>query len=439
MTNLIYESQVEMLAKEETNRLEQFRAAWEAYYGNLPKPLKVKPGNVDDNIRLNFIKLIVNKGVSFLFGKEVGFELAEGGEISAETWLKDCWQKNRKMTLLQKAALNGGVCGHCFVKIQVDAKSSYPRLIVVDPETITVTMAADDLENVQSYKIQYPSKDPKSGKPIAIRQIIEKENTYWHIKDQVGSVENLGHWVTTSEQNWSYSFPPIVECQNLPAPNEFWGMSDIEPDILEINKAINFSVSNTGRILKYHAHPKTWGKGFSADQLKIAVDETIIIPSETGELHNLEMQTELSSSIEFYNRLKEALHETSQTPEVAMGKLESIGGLSGLALKILYGPLLEKTETKRLLYGDMLIELNRRLLEIGGHGADNITKLHWQDILPKDEKQERETALVDKQLGVSDDTLLTQLGYDPETEKEKKQKDSATLASSLLGAFDKGE
>jgi len=117
--------------------------------------------------------------------------------------------------------------------------------------------------------------------------------------------------------------------------------------------------------LKYHGHPKTWGKGFEAAELRIAVDETVVLPSPDAELHNLEMLNDLSSAIDFYKRLKEALHETSQIPEVALGKLESTNGLSGLALQILYQPLIEKTETKRQLYGEMLVDLNRRMLEVG--------------------------------------------------------------------------
>lgn len=438
MNNAIYESMVDILANEETNRLEQFRRAWKAYGGDLPKPLAVKPGKQDDNIRLNFARLIVDKGVSFLFGKELEFELEEGKETPAETWLKGCWSENRKMSLLQKVALNGGVCGHCFIKIQYMPGMKYPRLINLDPETVTVTLAADDLDHVIDYKIQYPSKDPQTGKPISIRQVIKQDGQFWHITDQVGNTENLS-WITTNEQRWTYPWAPIVQCQNLPSPNEFWGVSDIEPDILEINKAINFTVSNFGRILRYHAHPKTWGSGFDAKQLQIAVDETIVLPAAEAQLHNLEMATDLSSSIEFYKRLKEALHETSRIPEVATGKLESTNGISGLALQIMYQPLIEKTETKRLLYGDMLIKLNRRLLELGGFGSYNYIELHWQEMLPEDAKQERETALIDRQLGVSDDTLLTKLGYNPDLEQKKKQANTEQLASELLGAFDSGK
>lgn len=440
LNNSIYQSLVDVLAKVEINRVEQFQKAWKAYYGQLPKPLMVKPGKPDDNIRLNFARLIVDKGVSFLFGKEVDFELdkVENEENPAERWLNDCWYFNRKMSLLQKVATNGGVCGHCFIKIQWKPGMSFPRLINLDPETVTVSLAADDLDNVVSYKIQYPSIDPKTGKPVSIRQIIEPDGLTWHITDQVGDVERLT-WRTTNDQLWPYTWPPVVFCQNMPVPNEFWGASDIEPDILEINKAINFTMTNIGRINKYHAHPKTWGSGFNADEFKVAVDETIVLPSPEAQLHNLEMQTDLGSSLEFYKRLKEALHEMSRIPEVALGKLESINGLSGLALQILYGPLLEKTETKRLLYGDMLIELNRRLLEIGGFGADNFTEIHWQEMLPSDPKMIREMALLDQQLGVSDDTLLIKLGYNPDLEREKKKLNTEQMASTLLENFDDGK
>ena len=438
MTNMIFEALVDLVAKDETNRLEQFRKAWDAYYGNLPKPLKVKPGFVDDNIRLNFAKLIVDKGVSFLFGKEVFFELDEVSETAAENWLTGCWQQNRKMTLLQKAALNGGVCGQCFLKVLWSPEMEYPRIIVLDPETVMVTLAADDIDQVLEFKIQFPSRDPQTKKPVIIRQVIEKQGLIWKIKDQVGSADG-SHWTTTREQNWGFAWAPVFFCQNLPAPNEFWGLSDIEPDILEINNAINFSVSNTGRILKFHAHPKTWGKGFSSNELKIAIDETIILPSTEATLHNLEMQTDLSSSIEFYKRLKEAIHEISRMPEIATGKLESLNGLSGLALQIMYQPLIEKTEMKRLLYGDMLIEINRRLLEIGGFGNGNKTKLLWEEMLPNDPKQMREVALMDRQLGVSDDSLLTQLGYDPELESKKREMNTSELGGKLLESFDDGE
>jgi len=151
------------------------------------------------------------------------------------------------------------------------------------------------------------------------------------------------------------------------------------------------------------------------------------------------MQSDLASSIELYKRLREALHEISRIPEVATGKLETTGQLSGSALQILYQPLLEKTETKRRTYGDMLVELNRRLLAMGGFGDEVFTTIHWPELLPFDPMQERQAALIDQQLGVSNDTLLQRLGYDPDLERQKREVSGDQLGDQLLTAFDRGE
>jgi hypothetical protein len=114
------------------------------------------------------------------------------------------------------------------------------------------------------------------------------------------------------------------------------------------------------------------------------------------------MVENISSHLDLDRRLDEALHELSRTPAVSTGKLESIGQISGLALQILYGPLVEKTETKRSTYGDLLTELNRRLLVVGGFEAEAKTpvNIQWPEILPSDPKTEVDTLIGKSQLGL---------------------------------------
>lgn len=436
LSNPIYTSLLTILGQDEQSRVEVMRRRWEAYYGKIPPALRVRPGQINDNVRINYARIIVDKGVSFLFGKEIAFEIDEIQETQAETWLDSVWRRSKKMSLLQNAALVGGVTGHVFIKIV--PRDPFPRLVVLDPETVTVTLAPDDAQQILGYQISFTRVDPKTGKPIGVRQVIERDGPFWHITDQVGDLERL-NWVTAGEMVWPYAFSPIVDCQNLPAPGEFWGQSDLEDDVIEVIRAINFIASNTARIIRFHAHPKTWGRGFVAKDLKMGVDDTIILPSERAELHNLEMQSDLASSLRYLDVLRQALHEISRVPEVSTGNLDRVGALSGVALQILYQPLVEKTSTKRLLYGDMLIELNRRLLAMGGFGEDLHTTIHWQEVLPSDPMQERQVALIDMQIGVSKDTLLQRLGYDPDIEAQKKQVESADLGEQILTAFDRGQ
>lgn len=435
--NAISDMLLQQIEADDRARQAQIRTAWRAYWGRLPKALTVKPGQPDDNIYTNFCRVIVDKGVSFLFGQNIEFEADEIRETPAEFWLDSVWQANRKMTLLQKLALNGGVAGHAFIKV-IERAGSLPRLIVLDPETVNVRYAVDDFEDISAYIIRYPARDPKTDQPVLIRETIERDGLRWMITDERGDARSL-NWQTVGETIWPYPFAPVLDCQNLPVPNEYWGASDLEEDILQLQAAINFILSNLARIIRYHAHPKTWGRGFNAKDLRIGIDETLIFPSENAELHNLEMQSDLASSIELYKRLREALHEVSRIPEVATGKVDNVGLLSGVALQILYQPLLEKTETKRRTYGDLLVELNRRLMVIGGHGDEIITTIHWPELLPEDPLQERQAALIDQQLGVSNDTILQRLGYDPDLEREKMRAEGEQAGEQLLSAFDKGK
>ena len=118
----------------------------------------------------------------------------------------------------------------------------------------------------------------------------------------------------------------------------------------------------------------------------------------------------------------------------ATGKLDTTGPLSGVAMQVLYQPLVEITDAKREEYGEMFLELNRRLLILANMTPSPGT-LIWPDVIPKDAKAERETALLDKELGVSEDTILQQLGYDPDAERAKSEVDASSAADTLLTAM----
>jgi hypothetical protein len=116
-------------------------------------------------------------------------------------------------------------------------------------------------------------------------------------------------------------------------------MSDLEE--ADINDAINFTASNIQRILKFHSHPKTIGTGFSAEQLQnTAVDEMWAIPDPAAKVFNLEMQSDLASAFNYLNLLKGAYAKVTGVPDLDPAVV-NVGALSGFALRILYGDLLE--------------------------------------------------------------------------------------------------
>jgi len=432
--------------EEDMKRLAEIGAAWDAYNGVKQETLKPSKAETSvssvDNVVLNFSQFVVDTSTWFLFGEDFRFDLdtntKPGERTPDETWLDDVWAFNRKMAFLQKLSINGAVTGHVFVKVKLPERGDiYPRLINLSPEYCHVACEPDDIDQVRKYIVQYPAIDPENGARLVLRQVVERNNAgRWQVRDQES--RNDGPFVTLASALWPYDWCPIVDSQNLPQPNEYYGRSDIQEHVVNLQRSMNFVMSNLQRIIRFHGHPKTWGQGFAAKDLRAGVDDTVVLPKDAS-LQNLEMLSDLSSSLELYSRLKESLHQITQTPEVAAGKMESAGNLSGLALKILYGPLISKTAVKRTLYGPLIQELHRRFLDIGGRKTDQKTTIHWPDALPGDPLVERQVAIIDKQLGVSTDTILQRLGEDPDKEREKRENDMVDMADTMLQAFDKGE
>ena len=95
----------------------------------------------------------------------------------------------------------------------------------------------------------------------------------------------------------------------------------------------------------------------------------------------------------------------------------------------------------RSLYGDLLEEICKRVLDLGGYGYENDVDVTWPETTPQDAKAEAETLAIHKTLGVSTDTILDKLGYDATAEAGNKQSEvnvEAEVGDRLLSAFERG-
>lgn len=419
---ILADQQAADLAAQEQERLAAYKAAWQAYHGTMPKPLKVRPGNADDNVIVSKARVIVDTAVTYLFGFGVEWQLGETDtDTAAEEWLDTCWTVNRKQTTLLRLAMNGAVCGHVFVKIVPNAPSTapYPRLVVLDPAMVRVTWQPDDIEVVDAYTVSWMGVT--NGRPTLFRQRIERQGAQWVVIDEHARPgELVPRWIEDGRETWPHDWPPLLDCQNLPMPNEYYGEPDITPDVVQLNYARNFTLSNWQRIIKWFAHPRTWAKGVGGTTLDVGPEQTIVFNSPDASLNMLQIASDLAGTGDFDRRIDEAMHEITATPAIATGKLETVGNLSGTALQVLYGPLLSKTRKKRAVYEDFIIELCRRLLDLGGYGADNRVQVTWPELVPSDPLQEAQTMQIHAALGVvSKETMAEKLGYDWDIEEER--------------------
>ena len=447
---------------EDQERKRRMTEAWKAYRGEFQRPLKVKANQTDDNVISNRCAPIVDKGVSFLFGQVLKIEAtneATNGDKSAskptpiQDFLDGLWgDDDDRMTLLSNLAINGGVCGQVFVRlIPAQGQMKYPRVVVLNPQLIRIVTHPDDLGLVIAYIIEYPGEADFQKRQIIAR--IDPDNLASiageYDLDDTWTITNylrrgmIGSWLQVGEPEvWPYPFAPIASCQNMPNPNESWGKPDLTPDIIDQNKVLNFVQSNVSRVLKFHAHPKTVVTGTTATQVQIGIDELIFLPTDNSKITNVEMQSDLHSSLNFAAVLRDDMDEQSRVPAVALGRVEAVpkGNVSGVALQLLFQPLIEKTTQKQRLYGCLIREISRAALVLSETiGLDEYENypigLHFQNLLPVDDLSAAQTAQILKTLGVSDSTILSQLGYNSDDEAEK----SATEDSKKMVLYSRGQ
>lgn len=457
------------IPRADQERKECMKEAWKAYRGEFQAPLKVEANQPNDNVISNRCAPIVDKGTSFLFGQVLKIEASDeaaddeddatqGSANEEDTsspiqdFLDGLWgDDDDRMTLLSNMGINGGVCGEVFVKlIPAQRQMKYPRIVVMDPLLVRIMTAPDDCSLTLAYVIEYPGVadfqkrqviarvDPDGMAGIAGEYDLDDT---WTITNYLRK-GNAGSWYQAGEQEqWPYPFAPIFCCQNLPNPNESWGTPDLTPDLIDQNKVLNFIQSNISRIVKYHGHPLTYATGLAASQISIAVDELICLPSENSKLERLAPMDNFSGLLAFVEDIRSNMDEQSRVPAVALGRESSLpkGNLSGVALQLLFQPLMEKTVQKQRLYGKLIREVSRAALICSGKIAledyeDYPIGIHWPNLLPIDDTAAAQTALLLSQLGVSKATLMQELGYDADTEADKNAaEDARTLTQFSRG------
>lgn len=422
------------LSEEHRRRQELFGLFWDYYRGKHRRPLKVRADQANDNVIVNYARRVVDKSVAFLFGGQAAPSF-EVGDEKAEKYLAAAWggTDERRAMLLQEIGLNGGVCGTAFVRLyEPQQRGDLPRIVALNPSLMDVITNADDIDEVISYRIAW-----RNGQDWKRHRIDSQEDGQWVITEEIS--EKGGNWRPVLETLWPYTWAPVFWCQNRPNPVGVWGVSDLEE--ADINDAINFTASNISRILRYHAHPRTIGTGFTAPELQnTAVDQFWSIPKSEAKVFNLEMQSDLASAYQFWAGLREAFSKITGVPDLDPATV-NVGALSGFALRILYGDLLELTNVKRNTYGEMLAGINAGLLELGGFGEGVAVRNRWGDPLPVDEGARVQGLGLDRQQGLSLETYLEQRGYDPERELARIQQEQAqrtTLGEELLRSFERG-
>jgi hypothetical protein len=408
------------------------------FNGNMPDTLVIK--DVDDNVKINYAEVIVSKGVAFLFGKPVKISIGTDEDKSGEEYLKSVWpDKQRRLDLIE-AATEGAISGDAYLKISIQ-EDGKPRVTVGDPERYTVETDPHDVTRAMKFICQYEIPGERADKPVLYKEETSRNDGVksWRIVES-HSFDKGKTWHVISDNQWNFAFAPIFHAKNLLKSKSFTGRADLRADVLRLISCISRLDSLCNKVVRVHSSPKPYATGLRKQDMELNTEGVMFLPNGINGIEAkvglLEMTGNLSGAREFRKDLREGLAEMTKVPEVATGKVEQTGAIAGVALRILYGPLLDQTELKQLTYGTMIEEIVAALLAIGGKKGE--VSLNWPDPLPANETEAVQVAEGKKRLGVSSDTLISEMGYDAKAEREKSQANVADAGASLLEAFDKG-
>lgn len=430
----------QLAADEVQERRKQIDAAWRYYEGNHKRPLKVKPGQPDDNVILNVCRKAIEQAVALLFGEPPGFEV---GNETLDERLAALWAANDPAILLHNLGLQGGLTGHVFVKLVpslasgLDTAGRQPtrpagvKLVLLNPRLVTVWWKPDDMEKVTAYTVGWEAGD------TSYRQDMVNAGNAWLVRDLVR--ERGRAWELQAETRWGYPWAPVVEWQNMPDPEEYYG----DPDLVrpELNDALNFLASNTMRILKFHAHPKTIGTGMrSSDVQATEVDGFWTVPNPDAQIANLEMESDLGSSLAFLQLLQGWFFSEHRAVDMQSFAAD-LGNITNFGLRTLYKDALDKLASKRALYGKGLADISERMLALTG--AQGRPAINWPDPLPFNDQEEIAGIQTEMALGLlSKQSAAGLRGRDWELEQQRIADETVNeddIGTRLLAAFERGQ
>lgn len=400
-----------------------------------------------------------------------------------QQWIDRCLgSMDDFLTDLEMIVMSGSITGHAYVKINYDETKGAKGLArkpysILDSQHTWVIPDPDDVNIAVVYVVEHETPLRILGamgvaQSIVKRQIICRcarsgaprfgpmdvngtrpdgvgdyaDDDYWTIATYMrlqagtGGAATASRWKQLGEIiTWDFPFPPIVDCMNLPVPNRYYGQPDLVPEIARHNERLNNVETDTATTLEQYSMPLPYATGYNAvEQVRMKPGSIMLLP-QGATAGVMQPRGDIVGNRDFANDLRADMDERSRVPAVALGRQEALpkGNLSGVALELLFQPLVEKITAQRRLYGKLIRDLCLRLLVIADQASldDTEIRLHWDNLLPRDDAATAQMVTALAGAGMSTHAICEILGRDYDEEMDYRMEE----AQDKLNAAAKGQ
>jgi len=400
----------------------------------------------------NDIAWRINAAVDFLFGKPIKFiSMSPDGQKRSEieSILKAVFAANGDIGFFQDMAVLGSVYGFvdCFVRPGdeiLQRISSSQNLPLEDVLQLAQTIGLELIEAPRAL----PVLDENDYKEIRfyVQHFYQKKNVLnrkasflgrllsWGRSDgdtrqvvAVTEITSATGWqryedkILTAEGELPWGFLPVVHIQNIAQPYYYEGISDVEP-LIPLQDELNTRLSDRASRITFQSFKMYLGKGIEGFEDK-PVSPGRMWYTDNPEASIDEFGGEAAAPSEGLHiaEIREAMDKASGVTPVVAGVLKNkLGNLtSAVALRLTLMGMLSKNDRKKFTYSEGLKRICKMVLAIldvaGAYRnteADREVDVVFPNPLPEDTMEKLKEAQIKKELGVSTERVLKELGYE---------------------------
>ncbi|UOF77589.1 portal protein [Caudoviricetes sp.] len=381
---------------------------------------------------------IVNTSADFLAGHPISFKVrnADGVDAEATKAAGEIWARSGAESKFLPAAIRGGIYGDVPIVIRRNDKDEV-YLDFPSAELVYPVFDPNNVERITRAVIGYMTTS-ESGERSEYYE--EYSASSWYRK--VDGVEETG---TYNAENFDGGVP-VLWIRNL-GIGETFGRSDLKP-LKRLLERYDHAGEKELDIIDYYSSPNVVAKGVTVSELQrdnIPFGfRRLFAVKETANLEYLEWKGDRPDVEKGIEHLRQAIAEIAEVPSIAFGHTPTgLSQITGVALKILYGPLLAKTRRKRANYGPVIERAMMFALREAGFKieSEQLIDISWPDPTPVNEVEKWEVAAAKQDAGLSRAQSLREAGYDDEQLKaieDERSNEKKADTEDAMSAFNAG-
>jgi len=342
-------------------RLNRYSLNWAMYLGHHTS-FRRQAG--EPSIVLNYYRAFTDFIINFTFSKGVQFRSVKATEAIVPSLLERVWEvDNNKATVLWEIGQQGGVSGDCFIKVAYEegyedsVGGVHPgrvRILPLNSSFAFPEFHPHDRERLIRFKLKYRFWGTSLE---GTRQVY----TYTEILTEDTIEEYINDEMIDSRPN-PLGIIPVIHIANVRVSGSPWGLSDCN-EMISINRVYNETATDIADIINYHAAPVTVIIGAKASQLEKGANKVWGGLPKDARVENLEGGGQgLKGAMDFMAQLKKAMHEMTGVPESALGQAMPVSNTSGVALSIMFQPLMNRYHQKIVQYAHGIERVNELVL-----------------------------------------------------------------------------